>query len=187
MLSANELSMFQGRFQRAPANEFETTSSRRASVFRHSFGEKYMNDRPQILVVSPDLDHRRALTSILQKDGWSPLHASRLHECHDLLARQNVGLVFCERRLTDGTYRDLISVAQTPARRVPIVVTSRLADWDEYLEALSHGAVDLIPSPCKPSDVFSAIAQAQREDQELSVSTPSQSESEHRAISVPGA
>jgi len=146
-----------------------------------------MNDRPQILVVSPDLDHRRALTSILQKDGWSPLHASRLHECHDLLARQNVGLVFCERRLTDGTYRDLISVAQTPARRVPIVVTSRLADWDEYLEALSHGAVDLIPSPCKPSDVFSAIAQAQREDQELSVSTPSQSASEHRDISVPGA
>ena len=88
--------MFQGRFQRAPANEFETTSSWRASVFRHSFGEKYMNDRPQILVVSPDLDHRRALTSILQKDGWSPLHASRLHECHDLLAKQNVGLVFCD-------------------------------------------------------------------------------------------
>jgi DNA-binding NtrC family response regulator len=66
-------------------------------------------------------------------------------------------------------------------------VTSRLADWDEYLEALGHGAVDLIPSPCKPSDVFSAIAQAQREDQELSVSTPSQSESAHRDISVPGA
>jgi len=53
-----------------------------------------MNDRPQILVVSSDLDHRRALTTILQKDGWSPLHASRLTECHDLLAKQNVGLVF---------------------------------------------------------------------------------------------
>ena len=65
-------------------------------------------------------------------------------------------------------------------------MTSRLADWDEYLEALRHGAVDLIAAPCKPSDVFSAIAQAQREDEELAL-RPSQSESKLRAISVPSA
>jgi FixJ family two-component response regulator len=66
-------------------------------------------------------------------------------------------------------------------------VTSRLADWDEYLEALRHGAVDLIPSPCKPSDVFSAIAQAQREDRELSAHPAEPSDPKHRAISVSGA
>jgi DNA-binding NtrC family response regulator len=143
-----------------------------------------MNDRPQILVVSSDLDHRRALTSILQEDGWNPLHASRLNECHDLLAKQNVGLVFCERRLADGTYRDLISAAQTPARKVPVVVTSRLADWDEYLEALRHGAVDLIPSPCKPRDVSAAIAQAQREGQGLSAHKSSPSDSRLRAVPI---
>jgi len=121
-----------------------------------------MNDRPQILVVSSDLDHRRTLTSILQEDGWSPLHASRLNECRDLLAKQNVGLVFCERHLADGTYRDILSVARTSTRKVSVVVTSRLADWDEYLEALRHGAVDLIPSPCKKSDVTSALAQVRR-------------------------
>jgi DNA-binding NtrC family response regulator len=146
-----------------------------------------MKDRSQILVVSSDLDQRLALTSILQKDGWSPLNASRLNECHDLLAKQKVSLVFCERRLADGTYRDLLSFTQTPDRRVPIVVTSRLADWDEYLEALRHGAIDLIPSPCKPSDVFSAIAQAQREDQELAGAIPGQSDQKHRAISASGA
>jgi DNA-binding NtrC family response regulator len=145
-----------------------------------------MNDRPQILVVSSDLDQRRALTSILQKDGWSPLHASRLNECRDLFAKQNVGLVFCERRLADGTYHDLLSFAQTRARRVPIVVTSRLADWDEYLEALRHGAVDLIPSPCKPSDVFSAIAQAQREEQKPSANRPGQSDHKLRVVSISG-
>src|ERR1035438_5552725 len=102
-----------------------------------------MNLRPQILVVSADQDHRRELTAILQKEGWSPLHASRLTECQDLLAKRNISLVFCERRLADGTYRDLLSVVQAPERRVPVVVTSRLADWDEYLEALRYGAVDL--------------------------------------------
>jgi hypothetical protein len=43
-------------------------------------------------------------------------------------------------------------------------VTSRLADWDEYLDALHHGAFDLIASPCQPTDVLWAIVQARRED-----------------------
>jgi DNA-binding NtrC family response regulator len=146
-----------------------------------------MNDRPQVLVVSSDLEHRGMLASILQKRGWSPLQASRLNECRDLLAKQKVGLVFCERRLADGSYRELISAAQISARKVPVVVTSRLADWDEYLEALRHGAVDLIASPCKPSDVFSAIAQAERADHEVSTVEPSQPADRLRAVSRSGA
>jgi len=146
-----------------------------------------MNARPQILVVSSDQDHLHTLTSILQKNGWTPLHATRLSECRDLLAKQNVGLVFCERRLADGTYRDLLSAAHMPNRRVPIVVTSRLADWDEYLEALRYGAVDLIASPCKPNDVSSAIAQAQREDHELPPQSPAQPEPTHSAVSAASA
>jgi len=146
-----------------------------------------MNARPQILVVSSDQDHLHTLTSILQKNGWTPLHATRLSECRDLLAKQNFGLVFCERRLADGTYRDLLSAAHMPNRRVPIVVTSRLADWDEYLEALRYGAVDLIASPCKPNDVSSAIAQAQREDHEAPASASSQSEPAHSAVSAASA
>jgi DNA-binding NtrC family response regulator len=177
--------LFLGVSQRAPAPLFEQLES--CSRFTLSGGENHMNDRPQVLVVSSDLEHRGMLSSILQKKGWSPLQASRLNECHDLLAKQNVGLVFCERRLADGTYRELLSVAQTPARKVPVVVTSRLADWDEYLEALRHGAVDLIASPCKPSDVFSAIAQAERADHELSTFGPSQSEATLRAVSTSGA
>ena len=119
-----------------------------------------MNAVSQILVVSSDLESRRVLASILQKEGLSPICASHVRECHEALANQHVSLVFCERRLADGSYRDLLSAASVRARNIPVVVTSRLADWDEYLEASHHGALDLIASPCRPADVFSAIAQA---------------------------
>jgi DNA-binding NtrC family response regulator len=122
-----------------------------------------MNDKAEILVIASDPETRKALSSILQSEGLNSLHASQLSEGRALLADKSVGLVFCERRLADGTYLDLLPVAQSGRRKVPVVVTSRLADWDEYLEALRHGAVDLIPSPFKPSDVSSAIAQARRE------------------------
>lgn len=125
-----------------------------------------MNDRPEILVIASDPETRKALSSILQTEGLNSLQAAQLSEGRALLANKSVGLVFCERRLADGTYLDLLPVAQSSHRKVPVVVTSRLADWDEYLEALRHGAVDLIPSPFKASDVSSAIAQARRETPE---------------------
>jgi DNA-binding NtrC family response regulator len=118
-----------------------------------------MNDK-DILVIASDPEIRKALSSILQTEGLKSVQASQLSEGRALLENRQVGMVFCERHLTDGTYLDLMPAAQTKAGNVPVVVTSRLADWDEYLEALRHGAVDLIASPCKKSDVTSALAQA---------------------------
>ena len=123
-----------------------------------------MNDKPEILVIASDPETRTALSSILQTEGLKSVHASQLSEGRALLASQRVGMVFCERHLADGSYLDLLPAAQTNrAGNVPVVVTSRLADWDEYLEALRHGAVDLIASPCKKSDVTSALAQVRQE------------------------
>ena len=122
-----------------------------------------MNDK-EILVIASDPETRKALSSILQTEGLKPVQASHLSEGRALLQSQTVGMVFCERHLADGSYLDLLPVAQTnKAGNVPVVVTSRLADWDEYLEALRHGAVDLIASPFKKSDVTSALAQVRQE------------------------
>ena len=118
-----------------------------------------MNDK-EILVIASAPEPRKALSSILQTEGLKPVQASQLSEGRELLQSQTVGMVFCERHLADGSYLDLLPAAQTnKAGNVPVVVTSRLADWDEYLEALRHGAVDLIASPFKKSDVRSALAQ----------------------------
>jgi DNA-binding NtrC family response regulator len=122
-----------------------------------------MNDNAEILVIASDPETRKTLSSILQTEGLNSVQASQLSEGRALLASRSVGMVFCERHLADGTYLDLLPAAQTKSGNVPVVVTSRLADWDEYLEALRHGAVDLIASPFKPSDVSAALAQARRE------------------------
>jgi DNA-binding NtrC family response regulator len=125
-----------------------------------------MDSPTQILVASSELESRRALTSILNKEGYDTLCASRLSECQEALAGQNVKLIFCDKRLSDGSYKDLLAITRGFKNPVRVVVTSRLADWDEYLEALHHGAFDLILSPCQPTDVLWAIIQARREDHE---------------------
>jgi DNA-binding NtrC family response regulator len=124
-----------------------------------------METTPQILIVSSELENRRALNEILRKEGYETICASRVSECQEALQTQNVSLIFCDRRLSDGSYRDVIAAIRTARQHARIVVTSRLADWDEYLDALHHGAFDLIASPCQPTDVLWAIVQARREDQ----------------------
>ena len=117
----------------------------------------------QILVVSSQSETRRALMAILNREGWDTICASKASECEELLARQNVNLVFCDRRLVDGTYRDVLTITRSLSRNARMVVTSRAADWDEYLEALQNGEFDLIESPCQPKDVIWAVVQAQHE------------------------
>ena len=125
-----------------------------------------MESPSQILIVSSELENRRSLNDLLVKEGYETLCASRVSDCQPALESQKISLVFCDRRLSDGTYREVISATRAAKLKARVVVTSRLADWDEYLDALRHGAFDLIASPCQPTDVLWAIIQARREDQE---------------------
>jgi len=72
-----------------------------------------------------------------------------------------VTLVFCDRRLPDGTYGDVLKIIRSLNKSIPLVVTSRLADWDEYFEVLQHGAFDLIASPTQPTDAIWITLRAQ--------------------------
>ena len=79
---------------------------------------------------------------------------------------------FCERDLSDGTHRDLLAMTRSQGRSVCLVVTSRLADWDEYREALNDGAFDLIASPSQAADVVRVLNQAHRDDKMTGASAP---------------
>lgn len=120
----------------------------------------------RMLVVASESRDRHAVRDVLNQEGWHAMCASTAGECEELLTTQNIHLVFCERDLTDGTYRDVLAITRSLSRNVRLVVTSRLADWSEYLEALDDGAFDLIASPTQRLDIARVIRQAQREDQE---------------------
>jgi DNA-binding NtrC family response regulator len=123
-----------------------------------------MNIPWQILVASSDLESRRNLMRTLARQGLDPIGVANLAECEDILKKERVGVVFCDRHLADGTYRDLLERAGTGSDKVRVVVTSRHPDWDEYLEAMRYGAFDVIASPCRPTDVEWMVIQAKRDD-----------------------
>jgi DNA-binding NtrC family response regulator len=113
----------------------------------------------EIVVVSSDSGNCNALESILSRHGCNARFASNVAECAQLVSHHNVDLVLCDRILTGGTYGDVLAVTHS-AKRIHVVVTSRLADWNQYVEALHDGAFDLIASPCDVNDVVWMLKRA---------------------------
>lgn len=136
----------------------------------------------EVLIASSDLEDRRALASILARHGHDPICASTIGETQAILAQKTVGLVFCDRRLSDGDYRDLLAQSRSLEPKVRVIVTSRLADWDEYLEAMKLGAFDVIATPCRPPEVEWMLVQAKRDERTRLRETVRQNGNAHRSV-----
>jgi len=76
----------------------------------------------------------------------------------------NPTLIFCDEKLDDGSYRDLLRDFTAP-RKPCFVVMASSPDVDQtFKEAVSLGAFDLIAEPCKRSDVQWIAVRALQED-----------------------
>jgi len=82
-----------------------------------------MNVLSQIVVASADLESRRSLATILTRLGLDPICNSTVRECRVMLAKEYVGLVFCDRDLADGDYRDILAASRSTKRQPSVVLT----------------------------------------------------------------
>lgn len=74
-------------------------------------------------------------------------------------------MIFCDRYLEDGNYRDVLTLAgYTIAKeKARVVLTCHLAGPDEYQEAKRFGVFDVIVTPCRPPDVEWMVIRARRD------------------------
>lgn len=125
-----------------------------------------MMDQWMIMVVSSDLENRRNVSRILASQGFDPIGVASVRECREVLEKQDISLIFCDRRLADGDYRDVQATIQcTPRKQKPrVVVISPLMKPEEYQEAKSSGVFDIIGVPCRPTNIEWTIILAKREE-----------------------
>jgi DNA-binding NtrC family response regulator len=115
------------------------------------------------LVVSVG-ENRDVVTSAMSHWSMEPTCCSGIQEAMSLLPQTSPFLIFCEERLPDGTYKDLLrEIGKSTKSR--LVVISPNAEFDEnYNEAIALGAFDMIASPSRRSDVQWIAIRAMHED-----------------------
>jgi ActR/RegA family two-component response regulator len=121
----------------------------------------------KIVIISSDSNHLNTLTEILKRQELGPVCASTVSQYRDVLSKNPVGLVFSDPTLADGDYRDVINASRSVGSNARIVVTSRQANWPEFLEAIRDGAFDVISTPCRHKDVEWMVIQAKRDDRKM--------------------
>lgn len=121
-----------------------------------------MQTRWGVVILSADLEWRRSLARILAGIGIDFAYASNVEDCKEIIARENIGLIFWDSHLANGTYRDLALSVRLIDPRVNIVVISYMNNWDERVETAQMGAFGVIPFPCQPTDIEWVLCRAVR-------------------------
>ena len=94
----------------------------------------------EVLVAYSDSEHGQVLVTILGHCGLMPVFCSSLKEAQTLLGREGIRLVFCEERLSDGSFRDMLQATSNVRPDLPLVVFSRRDDSKLRSEAIQLGA-----------------------------------------------
>lgn len=113
------------------------------------------------LIAFSDSDKMMAVCSALGETELDLELCSTMSELSARLKQDRIDLVFCQARLADGTFRDLLRILdsfQTPAA---VVVCSDFYDKGTYIEAMSLGAFDYLAFPYSKSEVEWVVGNAE--------------------------
>lgn len=127
------------------------------------------------LIVSARHEHLKTLMRVLDASSARVITAFSLRQAQEALALQSFGIVFCDESLSDGTYRDLLSMSI----ELKLVLLLRSGDWPEYLEAMQQGAFDVLRCPLQPAEVENVLLRATTEH-----ATPRKSSPQAKIVSA---
>ena len=110
-----------------------------------------------ILVVEDDDVALDLLAEILRRHHFQVWTASSVASALELLEKRPVDLVLSDIRMPERGGMDLLKQIRENQSRIPVVILSAFGDEHLWVEALSAGAVDLIPKPFKKQEIIDVI------------------------------
>lgn len=107
-----------------------------------------MGEKIKAVMIYDQLEPSEALKRVLRRLGMEVRHIHTCQEASHLFKQPgSAELVFTDTTLPDGTWEDVLRLAQQSHDLLPVIVVSRVVDIDLYLEALESGAFDFVTPP----------------------------------------
>jgi DNA-binding NtrC family response regulator len=142
-------------------------SIRESAAHRFEISTTYesgLQEQLTILVVSANLESRREVSNILEALSVHVIPCSTVAQTEEVLSDQHPNLIFCDQRLPDGGYADVLELKPPGRCAPPIVVLTRNGEWELYMDATQRGAFDVIRSPWCPTDIELSLIRGVREE-----------------------
>ena len=86
--------------------------------------------------------------------------AQTLDAAVSALQEKSISIVLCESQLQPGTWKDMLEHISAQPDPPLMIVTSRLADEYLWVEALNHGAYDVLQKPFDNEELSRVLTMA---------------------------
>jgi two-component system response regulator PilR (NtrC family) len=106
------------------------------------------------LLIHENSNTLRALKCLLEGQGVRVIQAGSRARAKRMLGGLNpVPLVFTDAQLPDGTWADILELAEKAAMPVNVIVVAQIVDTRFYVETIEAGAFDFIAPPFNATDL----------------------------------
>lgn len=120
-----------------------------------------MTESIKALLVHHNSETLVTLKGALERQGMHIIQAqSRAQAKRVLGGLDPVPLVFTEPQLPDGTWADILAVAEKASQHVNVIVVARIVDTRFYVEAIETGAFDFLAPPFNATDLAYVVRSA---------------------------
>ena len=116
-----------------------------------------------MLIVSCRPENRKTLVRVFDELSINSYVAPTIRDARELLGSRSLSMVFCEERLSDGSYCDLLRDVRATWPETGFVVLLCTGEREEYLQAMRLGAQEVLRSPLRPTDVDLVLIHAMKE------------------------
>ena len=131
------------------------------------------NEGRKALMLAVDPGASQCIGEALDRCGFEPVLLSTVAGLRSCIGKSDISILVCEEVLLDGNYKEVLRVSRGARGHIPVVVLSRLAEWDQYLEAIRLGAFDCLRYPLRTGELRWVVNRAL---QERNLSCPSEKE-----------
>lgn len=120
-----------------------------------------MTEKITALLVHQNSETLTLLKGALERQGMHTLHSDSHAQAKRMLGGLNPApLVFTDTQLPDGTWADILAVAEKAAQPVNVIVVARIVDTRFYVEAIGAGAFDFLAPPFVATDLAYVVRSA---------------------------
>jgi DNA-binding NtrC family response regulator len=120
-----------------------------------------MMERIKALLVHHNSETLATLKGALERQGMSIIHAESQAQAKRMLGGLNPApLVFTDTQLPDGTWADILALAEKAAQPVNVIVVARIVDTRFYVKAIETGAFDFLAPPFNATDLAYVVRSA---------------------------
>jgi len=109
--------------------------------------------RAYVLIVFPCNENLDDLLNAISETGKVPLLCHSFEEAQEIMKYEHIQIIICEEHLPAGARAAIFKLAKHRRRPIPVIITSRTGEWEEFLKALRQGAFDYLVLPPRREEV----------------------------------